>query len=179
MSACPPPEDSNYPEASIAPLKELGGRIKRRSRDSQRVLSQEETKKFMGLVRLYLSWQNSENDKKGLVEVGNEWNLLVDGFEKIDIGTEENNSALMEQQKMKANLLRSPPPPLMSQLPNAALPTANNFTAAVTGIPIGKSNFQMGYANLSNFSAFISAHDQHTNANSKFFLTRQQWHVCG
>lgn len=85
--------------------------------------------KFTDLVKLFLRWQNSENDKKGLVELADEWDL-ADSFEKIDVEADDNFESdkipmVDQQQQMKTNLLQSLPPSLLG----GTLPP---------GIPIGK-----------------------------------------
>uniref|UniRef100_A0A1I8B7L9 DRBM domain-containing protein n=1 Tax=Meloidogyne hapla TaxID=6305 RepID=A0A1I8B7L9_MELHA len=85
VSACPPPEDSTYPAASIAPLKsELGGRIRRRNRDSQRALSQAENQELVKLSTQFLQWRNSVREKRGLVILDKDsiW-TGSEGLEKI------------------------------------------------------------------------------------------------
>ncbi|CAK5029978.1 unnamed protein product [Meloidogyne enterolobii] len=85
VSACPPPEDSTYPAASIAPLKsELGSRLRRRNRDSQRALSQSENQELLKTATQFLQWPNSVNEKRGLVKLGKDsiWAGL-EGVEEI------------------------------------------------------------------------------------------------
>uniref|UniRef100_A0A914H6U1 DRBM domain-containing protein n=1 Tax=Globodera rostochiensis TaxID=31243 RepID=A0A914H6U1_GLORO len=69
VRACPPPGATEA--ASIAPLKsELCTRPKRRlrpfSKDSQRMLSEEETKRLAAAAALFLAWPSVEVDKCGL-----------------------------------------------------------------------------------------------------------------
>ncbi|CAK5074996.1 unnamed protein product [Meloidogyne enterolobii] len=85
VSACPPPEDSMYPAASIAPLKsELGSRLRRRNRDSQRALSQAENQELVKIATQFLQWPNSVNEKRGLVKMDKDsiWAGL-EGVEEI------------------------------------------------------------------------------------------------
>jgi hypothetical protein len=131
VSACPPPEDSNYPAASIAPLKsDLGGRLKRRSRDSQRTLTAEETKKMSNAVKQFMSWRNVDKEKRGLINLGGneDWKGLVD--EIIEAALDEATAEISDS-KLKSlvtpqipaikPLLMSPPPVAAHSLASLAM----------------------------------------------------------
>ncbi|KAE9548223.1 hypothetical protein FO519_008563 [Halicephalobus sp. NKZ332] len=70
VSACPPPEDSNYPEASIAPLKSevvIVTKPKKRGKDSKRSLSAEEKMAIAQLCRDFLAYPMAREEKQGYV----------------------------------------------------------------------------------------------------------------
>lgn len=117
VSACPPPEDSNYPAASIAPLKlDLGVRMKRRSRDSQRVLALEETKKLREAAKLFLRWQNGTKDKKGLINLqADDWNW--NEMHGLDLLVGDCDSLTFTAQNIRTgtNALKGTEQPLINQ----------------------------------------------------------------
>jgi len=70
VSACPPPEDSSYPEASIAPLKSevvIVSKPKKRGKDSKRSLSAEEKVAIAQLCRDFLAYPRAREEKQGFV----------------------------------------------------------------------------------------------------------------
>ena len=134
VSACPPPEDSNYPMAQIAPLKsELGGKLKRRSRDSQRMLSLEEAQKLAAVAKQFLSWRNAEHEKRGLIELedsDNSQQQKLDGLEPLEVGIEAAMETKQQQEQQKPvpmmPLLTSPPPSILAH-PPLATQSANSM----------------------------------------------------
>uniref|UniRef100_A0A914Z9N7 DRBM domain-containing protein n=1 Tax=Panagrolaimus superbus TaxID=310955 RepID=A0A914Z9N7_9BILA len=87
VSACPPPEDSNYPESSIAPLKSevvIVSKLKKRGKDSKKSLTPEEKAAVAELCRDFFAYPLSENERKGYVSRDN------DGGQ-FQIPTPENN----------------------------------------------------------------------------------------
>ncbi|VDM41401.1 unnamed protein product [Toxocara canis] len=65
VSACPPPDDSTYPSALITPLKSevlFVNKVRRRGRDSKKVLSDEQKAQMAGMAREFLAgWNAAEN----------------------------------------------------------------------------------------------------------------------
>uniref|UniRef100_A0A915AZQ0 DRBM domain-containing protein n=1 Tax=Parascaris univalens TaxID=6257 RepID=A0A915AZQ0_PARUN len=65
VSACPPPDDSSYPSALITPLKSemlFVSKIRRRGRDSKKVLSEEQKTQMAEMAREFLAgWNAAEN----------------------------------------------------------------------------------------------------------------------
>uniref|UniRef100_A0AC35F229 DRBM domain-containing protein n=1 Tax=Panagrolaimus sp. PS1159 TaxID=55785 RepID=A0AC35F229_9BILA len=75
VSACPPPEDSKYPEASIAPLKSevvIVSKLKKRGKDSKKSLTPEEKCAVAELCREFFGYPLAENEKKGYVSKDND-----------------------------------------------------------------------------------------------------------
>uniref|UniRef100_A0AC34QNU3 DRBM domain-containing protein n=1 Tax=Panagrolaimus sp. JU765 TaxID=591449 RepID=A0AC34QNU3_9BILA len=70
VSACPPPEDSNYPEASVAPLKSevvIASKPKKRGKDSKRTLTPEEKTAITQMCQYFLTYHAASTEKKGFV----------------------------------------------------------------------------------------------------------------
>uniref|UniRef100_A0AC34F1U9 DRBM domain-containing protein n=1 Tax=Panagrolaimus sp. ES5 TaxID=591445 RepID=A0AC34F1U9_9BILA len=89
VSACPPPEDSKYPEASIAPLKSevvIVSKLKKRGKDSKKSLTPEEKAAVAELCRDFFAYPLAENERKGYVSRDN------DGGQ-FQIPSPENNNS--------------------------------------------------------------------------------------
>jgi hypothetical protein len=68
VSACPPPEDCSYPDATIAPLKSevvLVTKLKKRGRDSKKALAQEEKFQIAATCRLFCQLPNGRELRSG------------------------------------------------------------------------------------------------------------------
>ncbi|VDK64920.1 unnamed protein product [Anisakis simplex] len=65
VSACPPPDDSNYPSALITPLKSemlFVSKMRKRGRDSKKLLSDEQKREMAEMAREFLAgWNAAEN----------------------------------------------------------------------------------------------------------------------
>uniref|UniRef100_A0A183BNA0 Staufen_C domain-containing protein n=1 Tax=Globodera pallida TaxID=36090 RepID=A0A183BNA0_GLOPA len=103
VRACPPPGATEA--ASIAPLKsELCTRPKRRlrpfSKDSQRMLSAEETKRLASAAALFLAWPSVEADKCGLTLINapiTDDGTAVDDGELLAIALRTLNTGKQQQ----------------------------------------------------------------------------------